>query len=417
MLFTLEVLPAQEGDCLLLHYGTKAKPKLAVIDGGPGTVYDDTLEPRLRELLAKRGTPTLVLDWVMVSHVDNDHVVGIRKLFRDIENGHVPFQPRRLWHNTFNDIVGDERGAYFKTLASMVTASANGASLDASVTKDLLAARKKKYPEETADDAARTTREIAAVLAGQADGRALRNSYEVIRAANPGALSKLNSPFNALISDASKPAKLDELSVRILGPTQEQIKALAEAFDAYLTERHLTAALAAYVDDSVTNLSSLVCLVTSGKKKLLLTGDARGDFIVAALKKAKLAPLKVDVFKVPHHGSVRNAAKDLFENVVADTYVFSGNGDYGNPDRETLEFLFDSRPAKDRYDVVFTYGIDEIDSERRKVWGKAKANKGKTWPKATEAIATLLAERKAAGFAFRVVEGAPVKIELGEKSP
>ena len=39
MILTLEPLPAKEGDCLLLHWGTKAEPKLAVIDGGPGRVY------------------------------------------------------------------------------------------------------------------------------------------------------------------------------------------------------------------------------------------------------------------------------------------------------------------------------------------------------------------------------------------
>ena len=37
MLFTLEPLKAAEGDCVLLHWGTGADAKLAVIDGGPGT--------------------------------------------------------------------------------------------------------------------------------------------------------------------------------------------------------------------------------------------------------------------------------------------------------------------------------------------------------------------------------------------
>ena len=46
MILTLEPLPAKEGDCLLLHWGTKAAPKLAVIDGGPARVYEDSLEPR-----------------------------------------------------------------------------------------------------------------------------------------------------------------------------------------------------------------------------------------------------------------------------------------------------------------------------------------------------------------------------------
>ena len=33
-IFTLEALPARKGDSLILNYGTKAAPKLVVIDGG-----------------------------------------------------------------------------------------------------------------------------------------------------------------------------------------------------------------------------------------------------------------------------------------------------------------------------------------------------------------------------------------------
>lgn len=54
MLFTLEPLPAAEGDCLLLHWGTAAQPKLAVIDGGPGTIWETSLLPRLEEIVDSR---------------------------------------------------------------------------------------------------------------------------------------------------------------------------------------------------------------------------------------------------------------------------------------------------------------------------------------------------------------------------
>jgi len=43
-------------------------------------------------------------------------------------------------------------------------------------------------------------------------------------------------------------------------------------------------ALAAYVDKSVPNLSSLVVLAKAGGKTMLLTGDARGDKILEGLE-------------------------------------------------------------------------------------------------------------------------------------
>ena len=61
MLFTLEALPAEEGDCLLLHWGTREKPKIALIDGGPGRVYENDLRPRLEELVTNLGVAQLPL--------------------------------------------------------------------------------------------------------------------------------------------------------------------------------------------------------------------------------------------------------------------------------------------------------------------------------------------------------------------
>jgi beta-lactamase superfamily II metal-dependent hydrolase len=58
------------------------------------------------------------------------------------------------------------------------------------------------------------------------------------------------------------------------------------------------AEMAAYLDKSVHNLSSIVVLVESQGKRILLTGDGRGDHTLEGLKAAKLlksGKLRVDV--------------------------------------------------------------------------------------------------------------------------
>ena len=83
-----------------------------------------------------------------------------------------------------------------------------------------------------------------------------------------------------------------------------------------LSAADLQALAAEFVDESIHNLSSVVVLAEFDGKRMLLTGDARGDFILESLREAKLlknGKLAVDIFKVPHHGSVRNAAAELFE--------------------------------------------------------------------------------------------------------
>jgi hypothetical protein len=52
--------------------------------------------------------------------------------------------------------------------------------------------------------------------------------------------------------------------------------------------------------------------------------------------------------------------------------VFSGNGEHGNPERETLEMLLDESGDQD-FTIHLTYPIDEIDVERKKDWNKEQS--------------------------------------------
>ena len=131
--------------------------------------------------------------------------------------------------------------------------------------------------------------------------------------------------------------------------------------------------LAAYVDKSVPNLSSLVLLAEVGDKRMLLTGDARGDKILEGLQVAGLmkkgGTVEIDLLKVPHHGSSNNLDDDFFTRIIARHYVFSGDGEHGNPERETMEMLFKARGDAD-YTIHLTYPIDEIDKARQADWKK-----------------------------------------------
>jgi metal-dependent hydrolase (beta-lactamase superfamily II) len=70
---------AKHGDCLLLHCGTSDDPRMILIDGGPSGIFNSTLKPRLAEIATTLGMDTLPLDLVMVSHIDDDHINGIKE--------------------------------------------------------------------------------------------------------------------------------------------------------------------------------------------------------------------------------------------------------------------------------------------------------------------------------------------------
>lgn len=366
MIFSLDVRRARKGDCLLLHFGTKDEPGLVLIDGGPSGVYAPHLKPRLMQIRKARKLEEqepLFVDLVMVSHVDDDHIKGILDLTRELIADQQPFaHVTEMWHNTFDSII-DNDPAY-------LTANVKGFGTAAMAEGEI--------PEELADlfedDRQREAAVAGAkVLASIAQGHQLRNDATQLDIA-------LNAGFeNELVmadKEAIPLAGSDEMTIKVAGPRKEELKKLQEKHDEWLKElkkqgKKPPEALAAYLDESVANLSSIVGLVECGGKSILLTGDARGDNILEGFEEiGVLAPggkMRVDILKVPHHGSSNNLEKDFFDRIEASHYVFSGNGQHGNPERESIEMLMDAR-GNDPFTIHFTYGVAEIDPEREKAW-------------------------------------------------
>jgi len=329
MLFSLDVMRAKKGDCLMLHYGTEDDPKLIMIDGGPAGVYNKHLRPRLDEIINARNlTGALEVEALMVSHVDDDHIRGILDLMselRDAKENNVSrfINISSVWHNSFEDVIGkvpDQLKEAFESKS--VTASVDGELPD--FTLDL-------------DESNETIESSLKVLSSVKQGQQLRRDVKHVLDAEP------NIFFDGeLIVARENSAALDlenSLSFTVVGPMLPELEELWEAQQKWLEDlaaegKTAEDVLSNYVDKSVPNLSSLVVLAEVDGKKMLLTGDARGDKIIEGLKLVGLldeGKIEVDVLKVPHHGSSNNLDKDFFDKVIAHNYVFSGNGEHGNP--------------------------------------------------------------------------------------
>lgn len=329
MLFSLEALKAEHGDCLLLHWGPRTAPRRLLIDGGPSGVYPDTLQPRLMQL-RERGpvgrSGRLALDAVAVSHAHPDHIVGVLSLFRELrgDRRNARFRVKRLWHNSWADLVGTDLAPDHAALADEVSA------------------------------------DVAAVLGS------VERSRELLDAARAIGLTA-NRAFGGGVIQAGDGTELaDGLSVTVIGPTTEQIGELRRTW-----REKSTSELAAHLDENVLNLASIVLVVARGRKRVLLTGDARSDHILLRLEDAGVLTGETahfDVLKVPHHGSDRSVTPDFFRRLPADHYVMSGNGKHGNPELATLRMLAEARGAAP-YTVHFTYrdGENEL-GERIRTW-------------------------------------------------
>jgi hypothetical protein len=375
MIFSLDVRRARKGDCLLLHFGSKEKPGLVMIDGGPRGVYGPHLRPRLEEIKKARGggNKPLKVDLLMVSHVDDDHIQGILELTSELREAASDKKPplvqiSSLWHNSFDNVISHNT----KDLTASVTNQFGPASLNGS---GEFSEEKEAEIEEESDEDSEVVSSSLKVLASIEQGARLREDAKRLDLA-------INDEFDGQLIVASEDEEaLDMgsgLTFKVAGPMLPEVNALRKKHLEWLKKlkeegKKPSDVLAAYVDKSVPNLSSLVLLAKVEGKTMLLTGDARGDKILEGLELTgqieKGGKLEVDVVKVPHHGSSNNLDNSFFERIIGKHYVFSGNGEHGNPERESLQMLSDARGDAD-YTIHLTYPIDEIDKERKKDWEK-----------------------------------------------
>ncbi len=329
-MFQLHAVQAQFGDCLILEFGTEAKPHYILIDGGPPETFEDHLESALRDIVT-----TKKLDLVVLSHIDNDHIVGLLDLFAALEEDQANGKPSRvaiagMWHNSFQKAL-DRDGEITQRLQTLMT-MAGAASVAVPLAAD--------------------------AFFGVREGNRLRILAKKLKLpVNMGFQNDL-----VMLETAAQPLVFGKLTLRVVGPNQANLDALRAEWLKWLAKVEQRSACdpatMANLDKSVPNLSSIVLLAECDGRTVLLTGDARSDHIVAGLEQAGLlvsGKLHVDVLKVAHHGCDRNATAKFFKTVTADAYVISADGRYGNPDYDTLKWIVEAAKSAGReIEIVVT---------------------------------------------------------------
>jgi beta-lactamase superfamily II metal-dependent hydrolase len=324
-MFSLHVIQAEFGDCLLLEYGTADAPHFILVDGGPPQIFNDHLSQVLREEVVSRGAK---LDLVILSHVDNDHIAGLIDLFTELQSQQVNSQPalvaiEGLWHNSFRRTI-DVNGDLQPRLQTLLAVAGMEATMG----------------------------HTAISLNGIPEGNKLRQLAQLLQIP-----INRDLPDPIIVDTATMPVNLENLRLTVVGPSEENLAALRREWNEWL-DRHendiasRNVRVMANADQSVPNLSSICLVAEADEHTMLLTGDARSDHIHDGLRAKGLLDANdhahFNVFKLPHHGSDRNMTKTFFSKVTADQYVISANGKYGNPDLATLIWLVEAAKEQDR---------------------------------------------------------------------
>jgi len=129
-------------------------------------------------------------------------------------------------------------------------------------------------------------------------------------------------------------------------------------------------------DSSVANGSSIAFILKYKRKKVLFGADAYPEILLRSIK--KIVPedgkkLKLNAFKVPHHGSKYNITKELLKKLDCKTYLFSTNGvGHEHPHKEAVaKIVKDETVSKEMLlvekvleeiskDGLVVYGLNEV---------------------------------------------------------
>jgi len=333
-MFSLEMLPAEKGDCLLIEYGERRKPRRILIDGGVESVYGDALRGRLELLTGQERADSF--DLVVVTHVDADHIAGIVELLKDARR--LGLCPRDVWFNGWNELSRAELGALDgEVLSEQIEALGwphnNSAGL---VDKMVVVPDQGPLPEVTLDGGMRLT----------------------LLSPGPQQLTALRLEWAKVLKQAGlkPPVEADELA-EVMGRLHREDDLLGGVSVDELAAAPFTC------DESPANGSSIAMLAEFGGKRCLLAGDAYAPVLAASLERLLFArsrrSLHLDVFKLPHHGSRYNLSTELLKMVPSRRYLVSTNGakfgpNPGHPNDEAIaRILTGSKRSKT---LMFNYG-------------------------------------------------------------
>jgi hypothetical protein len=323
--FRLTMLPANEGDCLILSYGrSEEQMQHIVIDGGRKASW-----PALKRALKKIASRGESVELLVLSHIDADHIDGLLAMVQDPD---LPLRPKELWYNGFDQLAKltppgslhpfgfKAADAYSKALADIqwpVNARFGGKPIlvDANPVEIVLGDLRLHL---LSPDFAKLDR--------------LRKEWRKWRA--PKASSETPQP-NAHLHAFGKRPMPAVLNVETLsGPSN--------------------------TDSTLPNGTSIAFVAEYEGRRVLLGADAHPDVLLGTIPglAAGAAKLAVDLVKLPHHGSRANLTRALLEAIDCNRFAISTSGVvFGHPDPEAISRILRFASAG-RKMLYFNYASD-----------------------------------------------------------
>ena len=344
-MFTIEMLSAGHGDCLLLEYGDATAPHRVLIDAGPYYAFKECAW-RIDTLVSSG----LGFELLVVTHVDTDHIDGAIKLLDAPPTG-IHFDD--VWFNTWRHL---RPGRSQTTDQADKLGPVHGEMLSGLI--DL-----RKLPWNKAFGGGPVSLGEGAALPVKKLGGGLTLT---LLSPSPEELLALEAVWQAdVVSQGLEPGNRDDALKKLekdaryhkpkdlLGDeTPDMDKLLKTKFEEHMTE---------------SNASSIAFLAEYGDKSCLFAADALPSTLAASVKRLlkdrQEQKLHVDAVKVSHHGSRGNTSPELLRLLDCRHFLVSTNGagKSAHPHAETIARII--KECGPGAELWFNYRSDE-----NKVW-------------------------------------------------
>lgn len=316
MQFTIEMVDAGDADCFLISLADSSDKKTLniIIDGGKASSLNSRYSSL--DVFLKENHSDMVIDGIIVTHIDDDHIGGILRFFNSLLLAKKEtLQSMFIVYNDYDENFISTRQA---------------SDLRNSIIK--MKARLEQY-----NSTCSTTPVYLIKL----------KSYEID-------YDSWNVSINAKLRDDALPIVFfstskrshllpgnlenDKVYITFLTPEYPELKSFMYKW------RSLRTSDKGKIDAKVVNDSSISILIEFGGKKVLMTGDAYINKVTTALESIGLDKIgSIDYIKLAHHGARNNnvGLVDFAKKTKCSRFFVSASGKDGHPDKLTIEEMRD----------------------------------------------------------------------------
>lgn len=371
MTVRVEMLPAAHGDCLWIEWPGDGTTHRMLVDGGPAHTY-----PNLHERIGRLPAVERRFELLVVTHIDADHIDGIVRLLQDAESLGVEFA--RVWYNgreqldalpgRVGDGLGVVSGEYLQLMLHDLERRHGPCWNVEFADRDGIV-----YCDPAAGDFPRVALPGGLTLTiVSPDLERLHDldehwEDELVKEKVP--VGDRDALLDRLGGDRRLRPLSDELGVDDdlddLDDDQFSADSLAVGDDVLLADELGGGAgddLEFGGDTSKANGSS-IALIAEWEEgpTALLAGDAFAGVLQRSIEQL-LGPrsrLPLDIFKLPHHGSVSNITADLLRLVRCRTYLVSTSGaQFNHPHQRAIDLVVQHHGHRARPRLVFNHASE-----------------------------------------------------------